>query len=273
MRRKVILCMIAGLMSALFVAGCGVSEEKTASDFTVDILSTGKSDCAVIRLDGLVILSDTADADDYTQIVRCLEGYGAERIDYMILSHFDKDHIGSAAVLLQKYPVGQILTPDYTENSEEYAALEAAVKETDTPWLRLTEDYAVTTEHGGFLADPPDMDYGDDNNNSVVTTVTWEGHRLLFLGDARKTRIEEFNKQAEDAYDFIKLPHHGDSSKPLLRLIRETMPRWTAETVSPQEEIEEDLVSLLRELDIPLLLSYEGPIHLLWDGTDLALEQ
>ncbi len=266
------------LMTAL--PGCGSPEAKASPDppvteevFTVDFLSTGKSDCALIRMDGTVILSDTADADDFETISALLDDYGIQRIDYMILSHHDKDHIGSAAALVRSYEVGEILTPDYGENSGEYAALLAACSAVGVPWKRLTEDYWVELPNGTLLVDPPDKDYGDDNNNSLVATVTWKGERLLFLGDAKKKRMEEFLKAAEESYALIKLPHHGDSCKPLLRLIRDTKPRWAVEMVSVFEIVDRELLQTLEETGTELFLTRDGPIHMVWDGTALAAAQ
>ena len=276
MAGKRVLAGVLAAISLLFTA-CGAAPAAEAAEteetFSVDILSTGKSDCALIRLDDLVILSDTADADDFPAICALLKSYGVERIDYIILSHYDKDHIGSTAALVRAYPVGEILAPDYWEPSLEFAEIQAACDETKTPWTRLTEDRLVETQNGSILADPPDRDYGDDNNNSLLTTVTWKGRRLLFLGDAKKKRMEEFLTAAESAYDFIKLPHHGDSCKPLLRLLRESPPEWAVETVSAFEAVEPELISTLESVGTELFLTRDGPVSVIWDGENFTVIQ
>ena len=67
-----------------------------------------------------------------------------------MLSHYDKDHIGSAAALVRAYPVGQILGPDYEEDSMYLTLLKRAAEERNTPFRRLTENYTVETENGSF---------------------------------------------------------------------------------------------------------------------------
>ena len=268
---------IAALMAlASLLGGCGAPSappEQTNSGLTVDFLSTGKSDCAVIFMDDLVILSDAADADDCRTITALLTERGVDRIDYIIISHYDKDHIGSAGELIRRFTVGAVLRPDYVEDSAEYEDMEAAVAQTDTQDLILTGDYRITTENGSVLVDPPDKNYGDDNNNSMLTTVTYRGRRILFLGDARKKRMEEFLSVAESGYDLIKLPHHGDSCKPLLRLIRDTRPAWTVEMMSKKETVEPDLTALLAELNIPLFRTCDGLIRAVWTEDGLQVTQ
>lgn len=259
-------------LCALFsLAACAAPASGGA--FTMDILDTGKSDCVILCMDGLVIVNDAADEVDYDTICAALEARGAERIDYLILSHYDKDHIGSAAALVRTYPVGQIIGPDYEEASVFMASLEKAAADRSVPFLRLTEDMTVETENGSFTADPPDMDYGDDNNNSLVTTVTWKGENLLLLGDAKKNRMTEQLAVSLGQYTLIKLPHHGDSNRPLLRLIAETHPRFAVATVSPAETVEEPLRAALAAAGTELFRTDGGAVHVVWDGSALAVSQ
>ncbi len=273
---KELKMIAAAITLAALLAGCGAPQTKPETPeggLTVDFLSTGKSDCAVICMDDLVILSDTADADDYGAIAALLTERGIDRIDYIILSHYDKDHIGAAGALIRNFTVGAVLRPDYVEDSDEFEDMESAVASSDTRDLILTGDYRIESENGYVLVDPPDKNYGDDNNNSMLTTVTYKDRRLLFLADARKKRLEEFLSSAERGYDLIKLPHHGDSNKPLLRLLRETRPAWAVEMLSRQETVEPELLQLLAELDIPLLCTFDGPIRAVWTENGLQVTQ
>lgn len=276
MQRKLIVLFFSALLLTALLSGCGAGageEPEADSPFSVDLLSTGKSDCALLRMDGMVILCDTADADDYAGIAALLQQLGVERIDYMVLSHYDKDHIGGAAELIRNFQVVTVLRPDYREGSEEYYALMDAISARDTESVTLTEDYTVSTEYGSIAVDPADEDYGDDNNNSLVMTVTYRDHRLLFLGDAKKQRMKEFVSVAAESYDFIKLPHHGDSNKPLLQLLRDTRPLWTAETVEARALVDPELLETLEELEIPLYCTCDGSVHIWWDGEELRAEQ
>ncbi|UKI13072.1 MAG: MBL fold metallo-hydrolase [Oscillospiraceae bacterium] len=67
----------------------------------VDFLSVGKADCILLRMDDRVILIDTGEKADAALIRRTLDGYGIRRIDCLILTHYDNDHIGAAAAVLE----------------------------------------------------------------------------------------------------------------------------------------------------------------------------
>ena len=285
MRKQRTRIALALLLCACLFTGCGAGEETPAptappapeatavpaeAGFSAELLSTGKSDCAIIFMDGLVVLSDTAEENDYNDIASRLKADGVNRIDYIILSHYDKDHIGSAARLIRNFEVGAVLRPDYVEESGEYYALVKAESAMGIEAVILTEDYAIRTENGLITVDPPDEDYGDDNNNSVVTTVTYRGHTLLFLGDARKKRMEEFLRSAPDSCDFIKLPHHGDGNKALYSLLRSCTPVWAAATVSGEDAVEPELAELLDRLGVVLYRTSDGPVRVFWDTDGLT---
>lgn len=269
---KRFLALLLSLTTLLALCACG--EAAPNEGFSLDILNTGKSDCIIVCMDGLVIVNDAADEDDFPAIADTLKRRGAERIDVLILSHYDKDHIGSAAALVHAYPVGQILGPAYEESSVYYTQLIRAAAERDTLFLRLTEDWTIETENGSLTVDPPDIDYGDDNNNSLVTIIAWRGRNFLLLGDAKKKRISEQLGKTPDAVELIKLPHHGDSSKPLLKLIEQTMPRIAAATVSPAEEIEPKLLAALSAAGTEIFRTDGGTVSVEWtDGGFVVIQK
>lgn len=133
------------LCLALFLAGCGGGKESGVS-LKLTFLDTGKSDCIVIEAGESVVLNDTADADDAAAICAYLDERGTTRIEYLILSHFDKDHIGGAAELITRYEVGCVLMPDYEEDSEPYLALVRTIEETDTAYERLQKDVSFSVD-------------------------------------------------------------------------------------------------------------------------------
>ena len=273
MKRIIALLTAVLLLFSLTACAAEAPTGESTGTFRMEILSTGKSDCIILCMDDLVIVNDAADEDDFETICAALEEIGAEKIDYLILSHYDKDHIGSAAELVRTYEVGEICGPAYEENSVYLASLERAAESRSVPFTRLEEDKIISAENGSVLIDPPDIDYGDDNNNSLITTVTWKGENLLLLGDAKKDRLKEQLEVSLESYRFIKLPHHGDSNKPLLKLIDETKPTWAAVTAESETDIEPKLKTALTAAQTTLFCTANGPLTIHWTGTELTAEQ
>lgn len=267
----ILLCL------ALSVAGCGGGRAETGTLLKMTFLDTGKSDCIVIEAGESVVVNDTADADDAAAICAYLDERGTTRIEYVILSHFDKDHIGSAADLLYRYEVGCVLMPDYEEDSKEYAALMRAIEETDTAYEQLQKDVSFSVEGVSFYVDAPhESGYENDNNYSLITCVMNGENRFLLMGDAKKIRTEEFlsSAAAKEQYDLIKMPHHGNYTKNLETLFETAKPRYAVLTADPERlRVEEETVALINAYRCEVYYTDEGVVTAVSDGESVSVSQ
>ena len=256
---------------------CGCGKEESPAFLQMTFLDTGKSDCIVIEAGESVVVNDTADEDDQEMICEFLDSLQTGRIEYLILSHFDKDHIGSAATLLRRYEVGCVLMPDYQEDSEPYLALMEALLETGVKSRRLRENYQFSLEGIEFYVDAPrEVSYDNDNNYSLITTVTNNRNRILLMGDAQKQRTEEF---LESAYlpqncDLIKMPHHGDYNKRLRDLFVKVQPKYAILTAGAERSrVEEETLALLEACRCSVYYTDEGTVTVTSDGVNLQVDQ
>ena len=119
----------------------------------------------------------------------------------------------------------------------------------------------------------PGEDHGDDNNNSLIAAVTFNGASLLFMGDAKKKRTDEFLESCADSYDLIKLPHHGDGNSALYELIEKTGPSYAVEMISDDETVEEKLLDALSEAGTKLFCTDKGEVRVEWTDSGLKVEQ
>jgi len=102
--------------SSEYVVSDANEEDRNAEgELIVDILSVGKGDCSVLRTAGHVIMIDAGFKKTADIIDAYLEENGISRIDVLILTHFDKDHIGGAANVVSNYEIGTVYVPDYSE--------------------------------------------------------------------------------------------------------------------------------------------------------------
>ena len=279
--KKISFFSIVCILSLIFLSACvksndgekaqkeendTVSSEGSSvdSEFSFRILQTGKSDCTVFTYGDSAVLIDTADADDYTHIKEVLDGAGVSAIEAILISHYDKDHIGSVAALLQNFTVGALYGPDYTEPSETYDEMYKAVAKYEVPFEKLKAGSVAEITFGGarFVMEAPEAaSYDDDNDYSVITTVSLHGENYLFLGDSLKERMGEFNANHLAKYELVKTPHHGDYFKALKKFIEETEIGYAVICAEEGgDTLEEKLVSALEAADATILYNYDGDI-------------
>lgn len=255
---------------------------------TLRVLETGKSDCMLIRLDETVIMIDTADADDYGEISDTLESLGISRIDYLILTHYDNDHIGSAAKIIEDFEVAEVYMPNYVRDSGLYRSLMNALSENAarTKVTKLNDDTTVSLPTGSFWINVsrvyPELSHEDpipedsmDNDLSLICGLSLGDFSALFMGDAEKARCEDFLAQTQYAgqYDFVKLPHHGSHNKALRDILTSCGVKYGVICTDAFANIELEVVNLLRNLGALTYYSYNGNMVLRTDGKTVECTQ
>ena len=255
---------------------------------SVRVLKTGKSDCILITLNDTVILMDTADTDDYTEISKMLRSLGITRIDHLILTHFDNDHIGSAAKVIETFEVVQVYMPDYVRDSGLYRSLIESLEKNAarTTVQRLQDDCEIDLSAGKLWINVsrvyPDLSHEQpvpednmDNDLSLICGLSLGDFSALFMGDAEKQRCEDFLAQEQYAgqYDFVKLPHHGNYTKELREILLTTDMQYGIICTDSFENIENSTVKMMRDLNARTYYSYNGTILLRTDGTIVECTQ
>ena len=254
-----------------------------------DFLNTGDSDVILIRMDATVILVDAGEADDYPAISRKLAEYGVSTIDYFIISHYDNDHIGAAAQILQSYTVKNVYMPSYVRDSSLYRRMMAVLEGLpEVAVRRITEDVRIDLSYGSLWINPtglyePGVTLGSDdshaleeNNYSLITSLYFGEISVLLAGDAEQERITEFMDKIGDtlSYDVIKIPHHGGYDKALGSLLREnTGLRYCMVHVREESLAEASLITAIRASGAAIKFTCKGDISFATDGVSMTLSQ
>ena len=208
-------------------------------------------------------------------ILHTLNELDIQTLDTLILTHFDKDHIGSADEILESVDVGRVLVSDWPKDSDEYADLMAALETTGIESEVVFGDDQVSFMLDGaeYTVDGPDAsdyDKDDSNNSSLIVTVQYGQTSFLLMGDAQNERIEEFLSQDSSEYDVLKVPYHGNYQKQLKNLIPSADPEYAVITCSASEGGETKTLDLLEEYDIEVFLTSEGNVNIVSDGKNIT---
>ncbi|NLB61197.1 MAG: MBL fold metallo-hydrolase [Clostridiales bacterium] len=272
MNKKLFTLIYICLLLCIFF-GC----EQPKKDFEIAFLNTGDSDCIIIEVSETVIIIDTAYDYNYDKIKTYLDSLKVGRIDYLILTHFDKDHIGSAAKIIENYQIGEIIAPNYEKISAYITALDSAVRSTKTNYTKISEDKLVELENGRlWISVPKENIYKDENNYSLIVSLKYEKHSFLFMGDALKIRTQEFLADVdlpEWNYSLVKAPHHGDYSKPLRALCEDSQLEYCVITTDSQDNTEKNLIKLNQELEIKPYYTFDGDIIVTLIDGNLSIAQ
>lgn len=257
----------------MLLSGCTKNASYKENEMRVFIPSTGKSDAILIKSCGYAVLNDAAYSDTSADLQNYLKSSGVEQIDLLILSHFDKDHIGGAADILRNFDVKMVVMPDYYSGSEFWLDMIEALDECDAERIIINSPEDFTFGEMKVHIDSPQLSkYEDENNYSLITEVSFGETRLLLTGDALDERLGEYLEKLSDEahFDMIKLPHHGDSFPSLQKLVKLTAPKYAVITCdNTRSTVEEKVLKTLSKSETTVFFTDEGAVSFISDGSSI----
>lgn len=268
--------LCATITAALLLTGCAAPEFEQREGLSVIVGDTGKSDFILIQAEGCTVVNDAAYYDSFPQVNALLQQEGVTHIDAMILSHYDKDHIGGAADILRNYDVSRVIMPDYFSGSEYWLDMITVLEESGTEQLVISEDMEFSLGQVSFrISAPQKSEYSDENDYSLITEVSFGKTRFLLTGDALDERLGEFcgGLSGGEHYDVIKMPHHGDYFGALGELTETTSPEYAVITSAENKEtVQRKTLRALEQADCRVMFTCEGTVRFFSDGETVSPE-
>jgi competence protein ComEC len=156
---------------------------------------------------------------------------GHSRVDGIVLSHADTDHVNGVAGVLRNVPVGRVIvSPQFLDWTQPAVGdvLEAA-RRCDVPiqmtWqddsLRLGDDIQCRVLHP-----TPNETLSPDNANSIVLSLEFAGRRVLLTGDLEREGLLRLLNSPPQRCDVLVSPHHGSLGANTTDLSRWARPNW-----------------------------------------------
>ncbi len=250
------------LLVFLMIAGIVGCSPEPAPKLTVYGFPVGAADAFLITTENSAVLIDCASKGDGKQIVNELKNRGIDRLDCLIVSHFDKDHIGGAKKVIGTVPADHVFQPAYAKEAEGYANYVAALSDAGIEAETVTEDLYFELDGVEYWINPPAGGYrsNESNNASLIVSVTNGKDRLLFMGDAESERIAEFLDLNPGPYDVMKVPHHGRKCKMSSALIDSLKPAVAVITSSAAEPEDEKVVNWLKQAGAEVYFTRAGAV-------------
>jgi len=206
---------------------------------SVVFFDVGQGDAALVRFpNGRAMLIDGGERKavyDCGERVICpyLRRIGLRRLDVVVLTHADNDHVGGLPAVLEEIPVRLVLdggakhlTATYLRFLELAQVPEVTYREVRAgDQLEICPGVQVAVLHPTekFVTGNGEAPFGL-NNASVVLRVQYGEISFLFAGDIeRETEEELWRRGCRLNSTVLKVPHHGSqtsSSRAFLRLVR-----------------------------------------------------
>ncbi|WP_271396483.1 DNA internalization-related competence protein ComEC/Rec2 [Salinicoccus roseus] len=212
------------MLSACFILSIFLIDRIPHDDFTVTMVDVGQGDAFVIEdhRNRSVLLIDTGGRYYYRDagqmlsdqtVLPYLKEAGIDRIDMMVLSHFDLDHVGEAHHIIGKMSVDHIyVNPNDPGFQVWHEEMPDDFRGTVVDALQTRELQVGDIAIRRLFPGPAHSD-DDPNRNSLVLEVDTGSYSFLFTGDTDEEMEQLWVGEAgRIEADVLKLAHHGSDT-------------------------------------------------------------
>ena len=210
LRRKYALAaVLACLMLALSIK---LGEWRYHDDLDVKVLDVGQGQSVLLASDGKFTLVDCGSGNGWygpgETASQHLRAMGCWKLDRLILTHYDSDHVNGVRGLLARMDVDTLLVPELTENGLGGEILELA-KAHGVTVKTVAEKTDFALGRAALMVLPP-VGEGEDNERGLSVLAS-AGKQDLFITGDMDMATERILLQTCDLPDIevLVVGHHG----------------------------------------------------------------
>lgn len=226
----------------------------------IAFLSVGQGDCTLLQASGFNLVIDAAPATPQMDsgerlAVPELKRLGVRRIDLLILTHPDADHIGGLRGISKRIPIQRVA---YARHFRSHPALVEALSALPSSTERWALDRGeVLRWPGGELV----VDFvplgpgGDDNEGSLTGLIRVGQGTAVFTGDASANVERALASRRSWEAQVLKLGHHGSADSTSDQWLDEVRPLYAVASsgrTNPYGHPSESVRDRLDRAGIPL---------------------
>ncbi len=240
------------------------------------VFETGKSDSVLIQTENHAVLIDTADDDDAEKITEYMRQKRIKTLDYLIITHYDNDHIGSADTVFEMFTVNTVLQPEGTDKGAYYEEYVAARDDSGAKVESLLGGaYSFKLDGVEFIVYPPQkQDYDAGTNELSMCVLIKHGNRSFMVsGDVMNERMRELIAIGDIHADFLKMPHHGTHVAMTAEFLGAVSPYYAVFTDSKANPAEQRVYDILNGIGCRSFSTENGDVVVESDGKTFTVRQ
>ncbi|MCZ8540570.1 MBL fold metallo-hydrolase [Psychrobacillus sp. FSL K6-2365] len=237
--RKIVMTICICIVFLL--SGCTINQQTnttietsqtpvgTSNKMKVHFLDVGQGDSILVQSpNGKNLLVDGSTKDAGKEVVAYLKSHDVEKLDYVVATHPDADHIGGLISVLNSVSIKNFVDSGKVHTSQTYEEMLQLILDKNIPFIvpniedtiPLDDDLDITVLNVGEESD-------DNNEASIVLKITYGEVSFLLMGDADIRIEKEILERSNVKSTVLKAGHHGSDTSSSEDFIQAVKPEVT----------------------------------------------
>ncbi|MFC9542053.1 MBL fold metallo-hydrolase [Lysinibacillus sp. NPDC056959] len=226
--------LIVMLLCVFLLAGCtGTSNTKKVSvtaghEMRVHFIDVGQGDSIFIESpNGKTMLVDGGVKGAGQKIVSYLKELGVNKLDIVVATHPDADHIGGLIPVLNSIDIGQFYDSGKVHTSQTFEEMLTLIDTKNIPYdIPKTGDHIAFDDDINVKVLNANENATDNNDASVVLKLAYGNVSFLLTADAG-IALEKEMMQGDVKAMILKAGHHGSNTSSSAEFIQTVHPEVT----------------------------------------------
>lgn len=228
-------------------------EQTPAEEDFVRFIDVCQGDSILISSNGYNALVDFGNQSDFgSELLDSLEGYGVKELDCIVVSHYDSDHVGGAAKVVEAIKVHYALLPEQNDRGDEtFDDFQYALENNGTEVSIAKIGAVINIGDFEITVLAYNRDAENSNDRSVVLMAELDGRKFLLTGDAgaeieKQLIADKINVDC----DVFKAAHHGSRNSNCEEFVKAASPQYAVISAGASNQYghpHEEVLEILEE--------------------------
>lgn len=218
MKFKLIVVVILVVIFAVYFS----QAQKTNSTLEIYFLNVSQGDSSFFRIDNYTMLVDCGPSNKVNDVIAYLNELNVYKIDYLVITHTDYDHIGGCADILHKFYVKNVIMDGQKRDTINYQRTIAEINSENLIIAKKYSEFDLGRAKVKILHS--NTGSPDPNQNSIVLMVYFGNSKILMDADCDLGCENELINEDIDS-DILKVPHHGSKYGSAMEFLNKVSPK------------------------------------------------
>lgn len=274
--KNLIILILSAILIFLLVE-TKEKKDKNLDELEITYIDIGQGNAVLVKSKNENLLIDGGNRANSRYYYNYIKNKNLKKIDYMIASHYDEDHIAGLISILENYKVLNVLSPAYKKDTKIYKSFKKSLSNSNANIINPIQGDSFNLGDAKVkILWPKVYKDGVDNDNSIVVKITYRNMKFLFPADASKDVEDQLIYSGYNLKsDVLMVGHHGSKYSTSKEFLKEVRPKLAIISVGKNNRYKhpsKEVIKLLNSENIKILRTdIDGNITIKCDGNKIKI--